>query len=69
MPYDSTRTIIGSVYSVPCKLSSILAHTSRTTMGALTPSANRELERFGVKIFGSFLFLAPVFYCRALVNS
>jgi len=48
-------------------LNPTLAQT-RQVMNALTPVANKELERFGVKIIGSFPFPAQVFYCRAPVK-
>jgi TRAP-type C4-dicarboxylate transport system substrate-binding protein len=41
---------------------------ARRVMEALTPVANKELERFGVKIIGSFPYPAQVFYCRAPVK-
>jgi TRAP-type transport system periplasmic protein len=41
---------------------------TRKVMEALTPIANKELERFGVRIIGSFPFPAQVFYCRAPVR-
>jgi TRAP-type transport system periplasmic protein len=41
---------------------------TRKVMEALTPIANKELERFGVKIIGSFPYPAQVFYCRAPVK-
>jgi TRAP-type C4-dicarboxylate transport system substrate-binding protein len=41
---------------------------TRTVMEALMPIVNKELERFGVKIIGSFPFPAQVFYCRAPVK-
>jgi TRAP-type transport system periplasmic protein len=41
---------------------------ARQVMDALTPVANKELERFGVKIIGGFPYPAQVFYCRAPVK-
>jgi TRAP-type C4-dicarboxylate transport system substrate-binding protein len=41
---------------------------TRKVMAALTPVANKELERFGVKIVASLPYPAQVFYCRAPVQ-
>jgi TRAP-type transport system periplasmic protein len=41
---------------------------ARKVSEALTPVANKELERFGVKIIATLPYPAQVFYCRAPVK-